>query len=150
MRSIHVECYPDEALVKQLGFKQVKHHSGKSRVFGQLSKEKKQCAMVDEDPGSAKSNYEKGLRLLNEKDGLKQFTDNNGNIVVVLQGKLEDWILVVCKKSGVDISRYNLPINNRELHSIIHLRLKSFNDLIQDLLKRKNPALLTLKSFLEN
>jgi hypothetical protein len=26
--------------VKQLGFKQVKHHSGKSRVFGQLSKEK--------------------------------------------------------------------------------------------------------------
>ncbi len=61
MKPIHVECLPDEALVKKLGFtrKMVTHHAGKSRVFTNLKSVVNHLAMVDEDPGSPKSSYEK-------------------------------------------------------------------------------------------
>ena len=44
---IHVECLPDEALLKKLGFsrKEVEHHGGKSKVFNYISKNENQYAV---------------------------------------------------------------------------------------------------------
>jgi len=57
MKQVHVECLPDEALIIKMGFtwKAVIHHGGKSRVFHKLKSVSNQLALVDEDPGSGKS-----------------------------------------------------------------------------------------------
>jgi hypothetical protein len=63
MKQIHVECLPDEALIKRLGYtrKVVNHHASKARVFRKLKSVSNQLALVDEDPGSGKSDNEKKL-----------------------------------------------------------------------------------------
>ncbi len=103
MKLVHVECLPDEALIKKLGFtrKAVKHHGGKSRVFRKLKSVRNQLGMVDEDPGSAKSDYEQELILIHETFGIKLFSDKSGNKILVLKGKLEDWIISICKNAGI-------------------------------------------------
>ena len=95
MKIVHVECRPDELLISKLGFpgKFIVHHQGKSRVFNALSKNKGLLAMVDEDPGSAKTKYEKLLHLKEEFDGIKYLHDKSGNKVFILKGKLENWII---------------------------------------------------------
>lgn len=72
MKDIHVECKPDEMLVRKLGFtkKKVTHYPGKSRVFRKLEKSNNQLALVDEDPGSTKTSYEQRLRFLKEVQGI--------------------------------------------------------------------------------
>lgn len=151
MKHVHVECKPDEALVLQLGFpqKQITHHSGKARVFKSMREGKNELAMVDEDPGSAKTSYEKGLNLIRDEEGIKQYTDNSGNTIVVLKGKLEDWILAVCKKYRIDITTYGLPSNSSDLHDKINERLPGFVKLIQHLLQSKNKAILHLSNCLK-
>ncbi|RXK83816.1 hypothetical protein [Filimonas effusa] len=78
---IHVECLPDETLLKKLGFtrKQIKHHFGKSRVFADLSKKGSQLALVDEDPGQAQPPYQKKLSLNIEKYGIRCYLDAQNN-----------------------------------------------------------------------
>jgi len=79
--TIHVECLPDETLLKKGGFakKQIKNHDGKSRVFADLLKNTNQFAMVDEDPGSAKTSYEMGLKCQKEMYGISFFLDGKRN-----------------------------------------------------------------------
>ena len=150
MKHVHVECIPDEVLVKQLGFTkhQITHHHAKSRVIKKLRKVKNELAMVDEDPGTNKTTYEKSLKFLKEQNGIKQYVDDSGNLIAVLNGKLEDWILWVCKGSKIDISDFGLPANESELHEKIHLRLNSFKKLINHLVETNNQPIQSLKSFL--
>ena len=150
MRDLHVECKPDEALVKKLGYtsKTITHHSGKAKVFGKLKKSTSLIAMVDEDPGSPQSSYEKDLIFIEEVQGIKVYKDNMGNKIVVLKVKLEDWIINACKQSNIDISKFNLPIKANDLHSIINSKLPSFEKLISKLLSNNNPSILKLKEIL--
>ena len=106
MKQVHVECKPDELLVSKLGFtkKYITHHQGKSRVFHNLQKSISLLAMVDEDPGGPKSSYEKTLKFIEEKHGIKYYTDDNKNKVLILAGKLEDWILDACKLQKINPS----------------------------------------------
>ena len=151
MKQVHVECLPDETLVKVLGFTKnyITHHAGKSTVLRRLGKVKNELAMIDEDPGTAKTSFEKGLRFISSKDGIIQYTDNSGNKVVVLQGKLEDWILAVCKRNKIDISSFGLPSRSSELHEIINDRLRSFERLIAHLIKNNIKDIITLKNSLK-
>jgi len=150
MKQVHVECKPDELLVSKLGFqkKLVTHHQGKSRVFHTLSKNKNQLAMVDEDPGSAKTSYEKALIFKEESEGIKYFEDISGNKVLVLRGKLEDWMIGVCKRYHIKISAYGLPNNPDDLHDVINQKLPKFGELIDELIQNNNLALAKLKSYL--
>ncbi len=86
MKNIHIECFPDECLIRKIGFtrKYITHHQGKSRVFNVLSKSKNQLALVDEDPGSPKSSYEKSLKFKEESEGIKCYSDKSGNKVFYL------------------------------------------------------------------
>ena len=152
MKNVHVECKPDELLISKLGFtrKTIIHHSGKSRVFNKLNKITDQVAMVDEDPGSAKTNYEKSLRLIKEGERLKYFTDKSGNKIVILAGKLEDWIIKACHQQNIKLEKYKLSEKPNELHEIINQKLPNFEKLIDELINKKNPAILKLKQFLLN
>lgn len=152
MKDIHVECKPDEKLVLKLGFtrKTVTHHPGKSRVFNKLSKSTNQLAMVDEDPGSAKTTYEKNLRLVDESEGIKFYSDNSNNKIFILKGKLEDWIVDTCKKHDIMISKFGLPEDPNDMHDVINQRLIKFGALIDHLIKENNPPIIKLKSWLFN
>lgn len=145
---VHVECLPDETMVLQLGGtrKKVTHHTSKSRVFHQLKKASNHIALVDEDPGSPKTSYEKDLKLIEEKSGVKVLKDNANNRVCMLKGKLEDWLIWVCKNAGIDIETYNLPSRPNELHRVINERLTSLKKLLQHLIDQKNTDILYLKS----
>jgi len=151
MIQIHVECLPDELLVKRLNFakKSIIHHTGKSRVFKKLQNAQNQLAMVDEDPGSAKTHYEIALMLVEEQYGIKFYKDNTNNKIFVLRGKLEDWIIYVCKRYKIKLLDFNLPENPNDLHDIINHRLDNFGQLIDYLLKSDNPAILQLKNYLK-
>jgi len=150
MKQVHVECLPDELLVSKLGFqrKMITHHQGRSRIFFELSKVKHQLAMVDEDIGSGRSNHEKSLKLLDEYEGIKYFTDQSENKICILKGKLEDWIINICKKNKIKLSEYGLPEKADELHEVVHLKLQNFGKLIDLLIAKKNPAILKLKAWL--
>ena len=108
MPIVHVECRPDEALVKLLGIsrRMVYHHGGKSRVFSRLKTVTGEVAMVDEDPGSIKTEYETGLEFIQESYGIRLYNDERNNKILILKIKLEDWILGACKTSNVDITRF--------------------------------------------
>lgn len=150
---IHVECLPDETLAKQIGFtrKQIKHHQGKSRVFADLKRKTDQLAMVDEDPGSARSDYEKQFVFQEEVHGIKYFIDPaRNNKIFILKIKLEDWILAVCKRNNINIDKYGLPDRANDLHEVINNRLTSFERLISDLIQNNNQAILQLKNWLNS
>lgn len=151
MKSVHVECLPDETLVKKLGFtqKSITHHFGKSRVFKKLGEVSDQLAVVDEDPGSAQTSYEKQLKLVEESNGIKLYRDNRGNKVLVLKVKLEDWILSACRLQEIKITKYNLPDKSGELHGIINSRISSLNKLLEELIDKRNPAIMKLKEWLQ-
>lgn len=148
MKHIHIECLPDEHLTKKLGFtrKFITHHQGKSRVFHVISKNENQLAMVDEDPGSVKTSYEKSLKLIEEVEGIKCYSDKSGNRIFVLKGKLEDWIITICKKEKIDLSRFGLPSDSDGFHEQINNKLANFDRLLTELESRQCSALNTLKS----
>ncbi len=150
MKQVHVECKPDEALMKKLGFarKTVYHHAGKSRVFKKLESVSDQLAMVDEDPGSAKSGYEKELKLVQEFQGIKLCSDKSGNKILILKGKLEGWIVAICKKAGIKLADFGLPEKPNDLHDVINLRITKFENLIDHLLKIKNAEIIQLRDWL--
>ena len=150
MKKIYVECRPDELLISKLGFtrKMIVHRPGKSRVFYNLSKNKGLLAMVDEDPGSVKTRYEKSLHFKEEFEGIKYFYDKSGNKVFILKGKLEDWIIWVCKQQKVNLKDFGLPNKPNDLHDVINYKLKNFGRLIDALIKQRSPAVLKLKAWL--
>ena len=151
MKTVHVECLPDKLLISKLGFtrKFIDHHPGKSRVFHALSKNKGLLAMVDEDPGSVKTKYEKSLHFKEEFEGIKYFYDNSGNKVFILKGKLEDWIICVCKKQKVNLTNFGLPNKPNDLHDVINYKLQNFSRLIDELIKLRSPAIIKLKAWLK-
>jgi len=150
MKQVHVECNPDELLVSKLGFtrKLITHHQGKSRIFQVLSKNKNQLAMIDEDPGSSKTSYEKALYFVEEAEGIKYFSDQSGNKIIVLNGKLEDWLINISERFKVNMSEFGLSKKSHELHGEINQKLPDLAKLVDYLLTKKNPALLKLKTFL--
>jgi len=150
MKNIHIECLPDEYLVKKLGFtrKYITHHQGKSRVFYMLTKMQNQLAMVDEDPGCPKTHYEKNLIFQGEFEGIKYYSDNLGNKILFLNGKLEDWIINICRIEKINLSVFGLPDSPDNLHDQINMKLSNFESLLTKLIENKNPALLKLKTLL--
>jgi len=150
MAKIHVECLPDETLVKKLGVtkKMVIHHTGKSRVFHNLKKSQNEIGMVDEDPGSPKTDYERNLKFIEEAHGIKRYSDKQGNKILVLNIKLEDWIISICKAAKIDITKFGLPDTPNKLHDIMNYRLQNFENLIDHLKYNNNAGIIQLQSWL--
>lgn len=51
---IIVECFSDELLIRTMGFskKNIKHRSGKSKIFDWMKERSNSIGIVDEDPRS--------------------------------------------------------------------------------------------------
>lgn len=150
MKPIHVECLPDEALVRKLGFtrKMVTHHAGYF-ISSNLCPINWQWWMVDEDPGSVKSDYEKKLTKEIESNGLTFLRDSSGNIVIQLKGKLEDWILNQCETCDVKIGDFAFPNNGNKFHDVINQHIPKFEEVVERLIEKKSTGMMTLKSWLK-
>lgn len=150
MRQVHIECLPDAYLIMKIGFtsKYITHHQGKSRVFHILSQNSDQLAMVDEDPDSVKTIYEQSLELQEELEGIKYFLDKSDNKIFFLKVKLENWIINICKKEKIKLTRFGLPERPDDLHDVINYKLPNYDKLLNELIRRKNPSILKLKSWL--
>lgn len=114
-----VECYNDEALVRQLlgSNTTLTHYFGKPTVSARLREETRPTiALVDEDADSVQPSYLASLREPRIAGahrlhgyGLKRFVDKKrGHVVVVLSPRLEDWVLAAAAEAGVSVEDFNL------------------------------------------
>ncbi|MFW9989181.1 MAG: hypothetical protein ACFFC3_11030 [Candidatus Odinarchaeota archaeon] len=65
-----------------------------------------------------------------------------------MKGKLEDWLIQSCKLQNIILSEFTLPDDPDKLHDVINQRLKKYEELLDHLIEKKNPAILELKSAL--
>ncbi len=142
---------PDKALIACLGVKSTKDGRHKSGVLKELSQTKDMIGIVDQDPKNTQSRPKtmNEFVLVEHKHGIKSYHhQSNGNQLIVLCPNLESWILKASRTSKVKVATHSLPGNPSTLHRNINSRLPNFERLIQDLLNRKNPALLYLQQLL--
>jgi len=133
---VYVECKPDFVLVNLLGVpkKSIIHAGNKSGVCRRLQKSNNSKGLVDEDPLSNQPPYIEKLDLIHNQHGIKIFQDSkNGNHLIVLCPRLEEWILQSAKEVNIDVKKYNLPTDGKKLHKIINMNLVKFKKLIRDL-----------------
>ena len=138
---IYVECKPDQVLVQMLtswSNREIIHEEGKYRLMAKLSKRRDTLAMVDEDPNANQPAYLSKMQVTQEisNRGLRVLADaSQGNRVVVLCPKLEDWIISVAEEADVSLSdrRYNLPNTANALHKVVNIDPRKLERLVQDL-----------------
>lgn len=153
MKQIHLECEPDEVLVKALGFprKKVNHHNDKGRVCNKLEKETEVIGMIDEDPDSPQPTYLKQLTEVETKHSIRLLNDvKRGHKLIVIQPRLEEWILAVAAKQRVDVKLFGLPDKPERLHQLVTSRLTQFKDLIEHLYTLKSEPILHLQRLLNS
>jgi hypothetical protein len=151
MPEIVLECKPDEALMKALGFpsKRITHQTSRGEVINYIKKNPtKITGVIDDDPGSAKPTYFSRFTIeATEKYRVESFVIRKSSTrLVVIKPRLEDWILLQAASCRLDVRDYYLPNNSKKLHEVINSNLPRFSDLIEEMLVRQCPGLLYLKS----
>ena len=149
--TVLVECKPDEALVRHLGRarRDCVHHDDKGRVCNRLARTEGLVAMIDEDPGSAQPKYLTGLETTSDTDGIRVLRDAARNHrVIVLQPRLEEWVIATARADGVLVSDFGLSERGNELHREINSRLPAFAKLIDALSAAKSKRLARLRELL--
>ena len=148
-----VECNPDEILALTLGLrkKEVVHQNSKGEVCNYHAKSDVNVAIIDQDPGSAQPNYLKNFVLEEEKYETKKLINKkSGKIIIIICPRLEEWIIRQCNISKVNPALFFLPGEAKQLKVVINLKLKRFNELLQELKRKDNNGLKYLQSVLEN
>ena len=140
---IYLECYADEALVKSFGVtsKMIKHAFNKGEVCNLLSKSSNNIGIVDEDPNSGKSKYERQMltKIVFENQLLKVCEDKStNNKLIVLRPRLEDFIIRIARESNLLNER--IPMEASKLYEFLTQRrsvqkFELFKDFIQQLSK---------------
>ena len=137
---IFVECKPDFELVKSLGIgkKLIAHAGNKASICKRLQKIKNSKGMVDEDPYSIQPSYIKNLEEVSNENDIKLLFDRRrNNYIIVLSPRLEEWVLKVAEKNGIDPRGYHLPNDADYLHKQINQSLQNFKKLLQALHRSK-------------
>jgi len=152
---IYCECKPDEALLKELvplKRKDYLHCSNKTEACKKLEKEKEIIAVLDKDPFSPQPRY---LRRLQKSSayhfsGLEILYDpERKNKVILLNPRLEDWILKIAKRKRINPKDFNLPSNPRKLHRVVNQRLEKFREFLRAIIKESPEELNVLKTELQ-
>ena len=98
----------------------VRETKGKSGVAARLQEAQNSIGLVDEDPGDIQPAYFRGLTQLGDDPpayDLRLLRNGvRGNRVVVLCPNLQEWLLRSASSVKLDLERYGLPLNLRELH----------------------------------
>lgn len=153
MPEIVLECNPDEALIKVLGYtrKMITHQPGRGEVINYLQRNPSAIGIVDEDPGSAKPTY--FSKFTHESD--EQFDIASFHIpklrtrLIVIKPRLEEWILKQALESKINPKSYSLPEDANDLHKIINTKIPLFEKMIKEMLEKGNSGLKHLKNLID-
>jgi hypothetical protein len=146
---LFLECKPDQTLAVALGFpeKDVVHSHGKGRVSNYLSKHQGVIGLVDGDFGSSEPRGLKDYVEKRHEHGVRLRTNpNRENRLIVLCPRLEPWLIQAAKTSGVKMETFGLPEKLHDLDALINQRLPNVGRLVEELLRRNNPAICFLQS----
>jgi hypothetical protein len=150
---IVVECNPDEALMRALGYprKMVFHQSSKAEVLRYLEKNPTSIGIVDEDPGRNNAGYFTKYRKQGQaKFGIEEFFNTKIKTrLIVLKPRLEEWVLGHAIASQVDPKKYSLPADGHHLHKSINEQIPKFEKMLAEMLTKKSKALLHLKQLID-
>ncbi len=149
---ILVECYPDTALLRNLGVtkKQLFHVSCKGEVVKRVLKSDSAIGLIDEDPASAQPHNLSNYKKIQEAEGIRLLVRNNdeNKKFIVVRPRLEEWFIERAKSSGINPKDYGLPDNPDRLHSIPHYEKKDgFKRFLAEL-KEKDKGMKTLRQWL--
>ncbi len=152
---IYIECKPDYALVRSLtqtSKRDILHEfKGKFEICRHLENQRNCKGLIDEDPAGTQPPYLKRLQRqddFSEYDLISLHDSNNGNYLIVLCPRLEEWVLKSSKEANMDVRKYDLPNDGPTLHRYININLGKFEGLLEDL-KGSSRRLRTLKRLLE-
>jgi hypothetical protein len=153
MHDIVLECNPDEALIKVLGYprRMITHQSSKGEVINYLARNPAAIGIVDDDPGSAKPAYLLKFSLeTEERFGIESYKIAKlGTRLIVIKPRLEEWILKQAKDLRIDLKQHAMPANGNDLHKIINTRISRFENMLKEMLDKKSEALTHLKSLID-
>jgi len=154
MKKFIVECKPDEVLAKILGFRtnEIAHQPNKGEVCNYMMKSKVKIALIDEDPGStSQPKLLKQFKLeINQFDIKYLALKKEDKNVIILQPRLEEWILKRCKVSGVKPEDHFLPSDNKKLKDVINLHLNRFEELLKNLSDKNDEGLKFLSKLVND
>jgi hypothetical protein len=152
MIDIIVECKPDEALMRALGYtrKRIFHQPNKAEVIKYLIRNPRAIGIVDEDPGAANVGYFSKFRKIGAvKFGLEQFVSPGGKSpLIVIKPRLEEWILSQANSCAINPQDYSLPSSPHQLHKNINEKLPEFEKMLGAMQIRKNAGLAYLKALI--
>jgi len=150
MTKIALECNPDEAFLKCLGFfkKQIIHQPNKGQVVNYLRRNPGSIGIVDEDPGVANPSYMNDFTNTNignhNIEVLHHAKDNN--TIFIIKPPLEDWVLNHAKTSKINPTDFYLPELPNELHKKINYHIPKFQLFLKAIQEAKSPGFEFLKS----
>jgi hypothetical protein len=147
MPAIHYECRPEECLLTNLGFGKYldRHHNGSGGICELLSREKNLFGWIDEDPTANHHPYYRSMYANSKSDkfGLRYCYDpQKNNKLIIVKPKLEDWLITISQKAGVNLNDFELSEDPDELHKIINFKISKFQEVLHTLIKLKSPALI--------
>lgn len=108
-------------------------------------------ALVDDDPDSDPRLHPYLRRLREEPGGhsLRVLVDvERGNRVVIVQPRLEGWLIRTARESRLRMQDFGLPDAANALHGEITQRIPSLEKLVGELLIQRSPAMLRLKDLI--
>ncbi|HYR58822.1 MAG TPA: hypothetical protein VEO95_09345 [Chthoniobacteraceae bacterium] len=146
-----LECKPDETLARELGHvrRDCEHLNDKGRVCNRLKRSNGLVAMIDDDPDAAQPPYLQELKKDSDEHGIRILVDPaRGHRVIILQPRLEEWIIDTATAAKVGLEDFGLSNKGNELHREINFRLPAFVRLIQALAQAGSPRLTRLKEAL--
>ena len=146
-----LECKPDEKLAMALGIarKQIRHQNDKGQVCNFLKKSTGNIGLIDEDPNSAQPKYLANCTIISSQWNIKELSDRSGNVILIVSPRLEEWICQACLYSQIDLGKFGLPLDPKQLHKEVNHKLPKFGDLVTELLTSKSPHLVHLKNLLK-
>lgn len=116
-----VECYNDETVLRVLGVPkaEIRRMRGKGNVLNRLKREAADpiTGMVDRDSASPHAGKLVPFVLAEECDGLALHTWKKNRLVVV-DDRIEDWIMNALKQANMDPAAHRLPTNAAGLHRL--------------------------------
>jgi len=118
-----VECYHDVALVRSLGvpIRCVGHEMSKGNVLRALARcEGAAIGIVDADPGKPHSNPSEMAKYRKDRDEhglcLMKHKDEPRKSLVIVDPRLEEWLLARAEVCGIYPAEYRLPLTPRDMH----------------------------------
>lgn len=155
------ECYIDTMLIETLvppnKRKRYNHQHGCFAVSNEMEfrslKDKFAVGIIDNDKRKAK--YLKGFTEIdNIGSELRLFKkERTHHYYIEISPAIEDWILKVCKESGIDMADFDLPDNIQSLVKITKPQTSSndkrFINLFLALKNKNNRTVLKLKGWIE-